>query len=49
MSTLDIITLFAYACALIGALFSKPDAGKVKWLLCAILILLGYIAGEAGP
>tara|TARA_R110000822_G_scaffold71205_4_gene171815 strand:+ start:1537 stop:1686 length:150 start_codon:yes stop_codon:yes gene_type:complete len=49
MSTWDIMTLLAYACALIGALFSKPDTGKVKWMLWAILILLGYIAGEVGP
>ena len=46
MSMLDIITLLAYGCALIGALFSKRDTGKVKWMLWAIIILLAHIAGK---
>lgn len=49
MSTLGIITLLAYSCALIGALFSKPDTENVKWLLWAILILLAHIAGKVTP
>jgi len=44
MSILDIITLFAYGCALIGLLFSRNDMGRIKWALWAILILLGHIA-----
>ena len=46
MSTLDIITLLAYGCALIGLLFSRSDMGKIKWALWAILILLAHIAGK---
>lgn len=46
MSTLDIITLFAYGCALILVLFSRNDMGKIKWMLWAILILLANIAGK---
>ena len=46
MSAWHIITLLAYSCALIGALFSKPDTEKVKWLLWAILIVLVHIADK---
>jgi len=49
MSILDIITLFAYGCALIVVLFSRNDMGKIKWMLWAILILLGYIADKVTP
>ena len=49
MSALDIMTLFAYACALIGLLFSPKDMGKIKWALWAILILLAHIAGKLTP
>lgn len=46
MSMLDIITLLAYGCALIGVLFSRNDTGKIKWALWAILILMGHIASK---
>ena len=46
MSMLDIMTLFAYGCALIGVLFSRSDMGKIKWALWAIMILLAHIAGK---
>jgi hypothetical protein len=46
MSALDIMTLLAYGCALIGLLFSQKDMGKIKWALWAILILMGHIAGK---
>ena len=49
MSTLDIITLLAYGCALIGLLFSPKDMGKIKWALWAILILLAHIASKVTP
>jgi hypothetical protein len=49
MSALDIMTLLAYACALIGLIFSPKDMGKIKWALWAILILMGHIASKVGP
>jgi hypothetical protein len=49
MSAWHIITLLAYSCALIGALFSKPDTENVKWLLLPILILIAHIADKATP
>jgi hypothetical protein len=49
MSMLDIITLFAYGCALICVLFSRNDMGKIKWAIWAILMLLGHIAGKVTP
>jgi hypothetical protein len=49
MSMLDIFTLLAYGCALIGVLFSRNDTGKIKWMLWAILILLAHIAGKVTP
>lgn len=49
MSMLDIIILLAYCCALIGVRFSKPDTGKVKWMLWAILILLAHTAVKLTP
>lgn len=43
------VTLLAYVLALIGVLFSRSDMGKIKWMLWAMLILLGHIADKVTP
>jgi hypothetical protein len=49
MSIVQITIMLAYAYALIGAIGSKTDMGKIKWILWAILILLAHIADKVTP
>lgn len=49
MSMLGIFAVLAYSCALIVVLFSRNYTEKFKWILWAILILLGNIADKVTP
>lgn len=49
MSASDTITPLAYGFALMVALFSPKDAGKINYVLWGILMIVGYIADKVTP